>query len=36
MDFQLYKLSHLASQNWLLWLTSQAKLIGCQFHARWV
>ena len=28
------KASHLASQNWLEWLTSQAKLVSCQFNAR--
>ena len=27
---------YLASQNWLLWLTSQAKLVSCQFDATWV
>ena len=28
------KLSHLAGQNWLQWLTSQAKLVNCQFNVR--
>ena len=28
------KLSRLASQNWLQWLTLQAKLVSCQFNAR--
>ena len=28
--------SHLASQNWLLWLTSQAKLLSYHFSARQV
>ena len=28
------KVSHLACQSWLLWLTSLAKLVSCQFNAR--
>ena len=23
-------------KNWLLWLTSQSKLVSCQFNTRWV
>ena len=27
--------SHLASQNWLLWLTLMVKLVAYQFNSRW-